>query len=768
MVNNVVRKIDSDGIISGRPIYTEDLILHKDVLTVKLLRSPYAFAKIKSIDTTKALKVPGIVAIYTYKDVPNNRYSMVGESYPEASPHDQLILEDIVRYVGDEVAIIAAEDERSALKAMKLIKVEYEKLKPILNAKEAEGNELIIHPEDNLFCPFDFGLDASKNIASRERFSKGDVDKEFENCDVIVESSYETQPQAHCMMETHRAYTYIDANGRLVVTSANQSAYHMRRQIARALGLSESKLRVIKPRIGGGFGGKNIAVTEIYASFVTWMTKRPAKLIYTREETFAMTNTRHQMFFDIKIGADKEGNIKAIDMKALNNTGAYGDNGPSVCSESGHNVLPTYNEVPAIRFDGRTVYTNIVPGGALRGYGATQGTFALDSAINELASKLNMDPTDLKLKNIIRNKSEGGVMNFPIRSCALSECIEKGKSLIGWNEKYPKKEIENNKVRAVGMSVATHGSGIAGIDMAIVTMRMDEDGTYKLLSGSSDIGTGSDTILAQIAAKTLNTSIERISVHTGDTDMCPYDTGAYASCTTYVTGNATIKAANSLKERIIRAAQRKLDVKAEELALFEDRVSHIKDDNVFILLKDLGQSSVGGGSQEALCVTEAHGIDESAKPFIAGFAEIELDKTTGEFKVINYSCVTDCGTVMNPNLARIQVEGGVTQGIGMAMFEDPRHSKDGVLLTSNLLQYKVPTKKDIGNIMVDFADSYDPTGPYGAKSLGEIVIHTPAPAIANAVYNAVGVNIRTLPITAEKVYMEMKKLNAGREAECLS
>ena len=625
MVNKEVRKIDSEAIVTGKPIYTEDLIFHKDVLTIKLLRSPHAFAKIKNIDIKNALKVKGVVNIFTYKDVPNYRYSMVGESYPEASPHDQLILEDVVRYVGDEVAIIAAEDERAAIKAMKLIKVEYEVMTPILDARESEGNKILIHEEDDLFCPFDFGLDATKNIVSREKMGKGDVEKEFKESDVIVEHSYMTQSQAHCMMETHRAYTYIDTNGRLVVTSANQSAYHMRRQVSKALGIPLSKVRVIKPRIGGGFGGKNIAVTEIYASFVTWMTKRPAKLIYTREETFAMTNTRHQMFFDIKIGADKEGNIKAIDMKALNNTGAYGDNGPSVCSESGHNVLPTYNNVPAIKFDGRTVYTNLVPGGALRGYGATQGTFALDCAIDELAHKLNMDPTEIKLKNIIKKQTEGGIMNFPIRSCALDECIIRGKKLIGWDEKYPVRDIGNNKVRAVGMSVGTHGSGIANIDMAIVNMRMDEDGTYKLFSGSSDLGTGSDTILAQIAAKALNTSIDRISVYTGDTDMCPYDTGAYASCTTYVTGNATIKSAESLKQKILKVAQKKLDLPIDDLILYEDRVCYSEDVEKFVLLSELGKESVGGGNQEVLYSSESYGIQESAKPFLAGFAEIELD-----------------------------------------------------------------------------------------------------------------------------------------------
>ena len=758
MIGKGVKKIDSESLLSGQAVYTDDLVFHKDVLTVKLLRSPYPFARIKNIDVEKAKEVEGIVDIYTYKDVPQVRYSESGESYPDPTPYDRMLLEPLLRYVGDEVAIIAAEDEIAAEKAMKLIKVDYEVLEPVLDLEEAEGHSSIIHPEEDIFCPFDFGFDGKNNVVSRFLLEKGDIEEELSNSDVLIERSYKTQAQAHCMMETHRAYSYIDANGRIVVISSNQSAYHMRRQTARALGLPVSKLRFIKPRIGGGFGGKNVALVEPYVAFVSWRTKRPAKLILTRQETFQASTTRHEMKFDVRIGSDREGNIKAIDIKAITNTGAYGANGTVVTKEAAQNVLPIYNKVPAIRYRGTTVYTNMVSAGPLRGYGATQGSFAVNLAINELSSKLGMDPTELKLKNTIRRGAEGGILKSPIRSLNIEKCIERGKELIGWDEKYPRKEIGSHKVRAVGMAIAIHSSGIADIDATSVTVRMVEDGTYLLLTGSSDLGTGSDTILAQIAAETLNTTMDRITVYSGDTDACPYDTGAYASSTTYLTGNGVIRACEELKGKILKVAEKKLSVPTALLELREDRVCHKEDENIYVLLSTLGEESILGPDSQVLTANVTFGMTESPKPFIAGFVEIELDKRTGEVKVLNYVAVVDCGRVINPNLARIQVEGGITQGIGIALYEDVKYSHTGRLLTDSFIQYNVPTKKDIGNIIVDFQPDYEPTGPYGAKSIGEVVIHTPAPAIANAIYNAVGVYIRDLPMTSEKIYMAMKRL----------
>lgn len=764
MINKAVKKVDSGALLRGEGVYTDDLVMHTDVLIIKLLRSPHAFARIKNIDTTRAKKVEDVVEIYTYKDVPNIRYSESGESYPDPTPYDRMLLEPVVRYVGDEVAIVVAENEQAADKALKLIEVEYQVFEPVLDLTKAEGNSSIIHSDEDIFCPFDFGYDNKKNIVSKFELGKGDVKKEFENSDVIIERNYHTQAQAHCMMETHRAYAYMDANGRIVVISSNQSAYHMRRQTARALGLPVSKLRFIKPRIGGGFGGKNVALAEPYAAFVTWKTKRPSKIIYTRKETFEASCTRHEMYFTAKIGSDKDGNIKAIDIKSINNTGAYGANGPVVTMEAAQNVLPIYNEVPAIKYSGKTVYTNMVSAGPLRGYGATQGTFVMDSLINELGNELGMDPVEIKLKNTIRKGAEGGILKAPIKSLNIEKCINRGKELIGWDEKYPRKKIGNHKVRAVGMSLAIHGSGIANIDAASVIIRMVEDGSYLLLTGSSDIGTGSDTVLAQIVAESLNTTMDKVVVYSGDTDACPYDTGAYASCTTYLTGNATVRACEELKEKILKRAEEKLNMPYSALELLEDRVIHKEDPNHFVLLSTLGQEAIVGPNSQVLMANTTYGMTESPRPFIVGFVEIELDKLTGEVKVINYVSVVDCGTVINPNLARIQVEGGITQGIGIALYEDVIYSKGGKLLTDSFLQYNIPMKKDIGNIIVEFEPDYEPTGPFGAKSIGEVVIHTPAPAIANAVYNAVGVYIRDLPITSEKVYMAMKR-KGGNHAD---
>ncbi len=764
MIGRGIRKIDSEALLSGKPVYTEDLIFHRDVLTVKLLRSPHAFARIKGINVENAKKIPGVIDIYTYKDVPKTRYSECGESFPEASPYDRLLLDPIVRYVGDEVAIIVAENEKIADRAKKLIKIEYEIFEPILDMRKAEDSKIRIHKDDNIFCSFDFGYDNTKNIVSKFDYGHGDVEKGFEDSEVIIERIYNTQGQAHCMMETLRAYSYIDENGRIVIISSNQSVYHMRRQTAKAIGVPITKVRILKPRIGGGFGGKNVAITEPYVAFVTWKTKRPCKLILDRRETFTSTSARHPMEISIKLGSDKEGNIKVIHMKSLSNTGAYGSNGPSVTMEVGQNTLPLYGKVPAIKFEGKTVYTNMTVSGPLRGYGATQGSFAMDSAINELAIELNMDPTEIKLRNTIRKGAVGGIIEHSIKSLNVERCIERGKELIGWDEKYPKQEISVNKVRGIGMATAIHGSGIPGIDVASIMLRLEEDGTYTLFSGSSDLGTGSDTILCQIAAEALGTGMDRIGIHVGDTVASPYDTGSYASSTTYITGNAVVRAAEKLKYKIIKTAERKLGMPGISLILEKDRVRHKEDEDIFILLSTIGEEAVIGQGAEVLMADATFSSRETPRPFMAGFAEVEVDKTTGEVQLIKYVIVADFGTVINPNLARIQVEGGVTQGIGLALFEDVKYSSKGKLLTDNFLQYNVPVKSDIGDIVVEFQSQYEPTGPFGAKSIGESVVHTPSPAICNAVYNAVGVYIRDLPITSEKVYNGMKSLKTIKQS----
>jgi CO/xanthine dehydrogenase Mo-binding subunit len=755
-VGKSIKKIDGLAITTGKPVYTDDLAPHH-ALVIKILRSPHAFARIVSIDKSKAEKLEGVECILTYQDVPNARFSNAGQSYPEPSPYDRLILEDMVRYVGDEVAIIAAVDEKTAVKAMKLMKVEYEILESVLDFEKAEGHKSVVHPEDDLHCNFDIGMQKDKNIVASELVEVGDVEEELRKCAVVVEETCYTQATCHAMMETYRAYSYLDHVGRLVVVSSTQIPFHVRRILARALKMPASKIRMIKPRIGGGFGGKQTAVAEVFTALVTLITGKPAKLVYDRKETFSCSTSRHAMRLKVRLGADKEGFIRAIDMQGLSDTGAYGEHASTTFSVVGQKTLPLYNKTNAVRFMGNVVYTNKMPGGAFRGYGATQGTFAMETAVNKLSEALNMDPAEVRLKNLIKVGEQSLVyIKTDLGSSTLHKCIEKGKEMIGWDQKYPRLELGNNKVRAVGMAVTMQGSGIANIDTASIEVRLNDDGTYALLTGSTDMGTGSDTILAQMAADTLETSIENITVHAADTDVSPFDPGSYASSTTYVTGAAVVKAAEDVKQQIMEQGAKSLGVPIEEIVFDGEEVRTTRGDNV-ISVKKIAELVLLGTDNRQLVGHGSHGSPISPPPFIAGFAEVEVDKETGKVDLIDYVAVVDCGKMINPNLARIQTEGGLVQGIGMTLFEDVRYNARGKMSTNSFLQYKIPGRKDVGSsIRVVFEESYEPTGPFGAKSIGEVVTNTPAPAIVHAVYNAVGVRVTDLPITPEKLYTRMQ------------
>lgn len=752
IVGKGIHKIDGMSIATGKPVYTDDLAA-KDALVVKILRSPHAYAKIKNIDTSRALMVDGVECVLTYKDVPNNRFTLAGQSYPEPSPYDRLILEDTVRYVGDEVAIIAAIDEKTAVKAMKMIKVEYEVLKPIIDMEDAIDNEMLVHDEDR-HCNFDIGMERERNIVSKHLYEKGNIEEELEKCDVVIEETYYTQAQAHAMMETYRAYNYLDHTGRLVVVSSTQIPFHVRRHLSRALNIPSSKIRVIKPRIGGGFGGKQTACVEIFSAIVTLKTGKPAKIIYDRKETFNCSTSRHAMKLDVKIGATKDGIIKVIDIDALSDTGAYGEHASTTFGLVGEKTMPMYKKLTASRFKGNVVYTNKMPAGALRGYGATQGCFAVESTINMLAHKLNMDPTEIRLKNIVKEGETSFAYDKTLNSVDLVKCINKGKELIKWDEKYPSKKLENGKVRSVGMGLTMQGSGIAGIDTASVEIKLNDDGNYTLMVGSTDMGTGSDTILAQMACEILETTMDKINVISADTDVVPYDPGSYASSTTYVTGMAVVKASNILRDKIIDIGAKRLGID-KEYTEFDGEYVYSEHNRISVF--DIAVDFTVGPEKEQLVGYASHGSEVSPPPFIAGFVETEMDLETGKYEVIDYVAVVDCGTVINKNLAKIQVEGGIVQGIGMAMFEEVRHTDDGHMDTNTFMQYKIPARCDVGNVIVDFVETNEPTGPFGAKSVGEVVINTPLPAIQESVYNACGVRVNTLPITPEKVFMEMNK-----------
>lgn len=752
IVGKGIKKIDGMSITTGKPVYTDDLSA-KDALVVKILRSPHAYAKIKDIDTSKAEMVDGVECVLTYKDVPKSRFTLAGQTYPEPSPYDRLILEDVVRYVGDEVAIVAAVDEKTAIKAMNLIKVKYEVLTPVLDFEEAIGNKAIVHDEDR-HCNFDIGMQRENNIVSHHDYTKGDIEKVLSNCDIVIEETYYTQAQAHAMMETYRAYNYLDHTGRLVVVSSTQIPFHVKRHLSRALELPASKIRVIKPRIGGGFGGKQTACVEIFSAIVTLKTGKPAKIIYNRKETFNCSTSRHAMRLKVRLGATNDGIIKAIDINALSDTGAYGEHASTTIGLVGEKTLPMYNKVEATRFIADVVYTNKMPAGALRGYGASQGCFAVESTINMLADKLNMDPTDLRLKNVVTQGETTFAYGKTLNSVDLVKCINKGKELIGWDEKYPCKHLDNGKIRSVGMGITMQGSGIQGLDKSSAEIKLNDCGDYTLMIGSTDMGTGSDTILAQMAAEVLETSIENITVISADTDLVPYDPGSYASSTTYVTGMAVVKAAQDLRGKIISAGATKLGVDKDEVEFDGVNLTSKKGST---LLFDIAVDSTIGPDTNQLIGFASHGSPVSPPPFIAGFAETEIDKETGKVDLVDYVAIVDCGTVINKNLAKIQVEGGIVQGIGMALFEEVRYTEKGSMDTNTFMQYKIPARCDIGNVEVDFVETYEPTGPFGAKSVGEVVINTPLPAIQEAVFNGVGVRINTLPITPEKVFMAMNK-----------
>ena len=753
-INQPVRKKDSMQLLLGKPVYVED-IAPKDALALKLLRSPHANAIVEEINVSVAKKVPGVVDIYTWEDVPKQRFAIAGQTYPEPSPYDRLILDRHVRFVGDVVAIIAAENEKAALKAMKLIKVKYKILEPVLDFHQAKDNEILVHPEEDWLAQVPVGGDARRNLVASEISGDGDVDAVLADCDEVLEHAYHMRSFNQAMMETFRTYTELDRYGRLHVISSTQIVFHVRRILSQALGIPKSKIRVEKPRIGGGFGAKQTAVSEVYPAFVTLKTGRPAQLIFTREESQIAGSPRHEMEVRVRLGADKDGHIRGLDLYTLSNSGAYGEHGPTTVGLSGHKSIPLYTGgLEAFRFGYDVVYTNTMAAGAYRGYGATQGIFALETSVNELAEKLGIDPTVIREKNMLR---EG--MKMPAyygetaNACALDKCMARCKELFHWDEKYPVRDMGNGKVRAAGVAMAMQGSCISNVDVGSATVKLADDGTFNLIIGAADMGTGCDTILAQMVAECMDCSVDDVAVFGADTDASPYDSGSYASSTTYITGKAVEMACAKLKTQLCGIAAGMLGCSTEEVVFENGRVKQINTEKSVSLAEISVKDQVN--NDIAAVATASHSSPVSPPPYMVGMVEIELDKDTGEVKILDYVAVVDCGIAINPALARIQTEGGIVQGIGHTLFENITYDRNGRPIESSFLQYKVPTRLDMGHLRVEFENSYEPTGPFGAKSIGEIVINTPAPAIAHAIYRATGVWHRELPITPEKILMSM-------------
>ena len=752
MVGKCVPKKDSNQLLLGKPVFMDDIV-PQDCLVVKLLRSPHAHALVEEVKTVAAAKVPGIEAIYTWKDVPKERFCIAGQTYPEPSPYDRLILDQRVRCVGDPVAIVAGENEKAVDKALRLIKVKYQVLEPILDFRKALDNEVLVHPEENWKSYGNTG-DVKRNLLHHEEDAHGDVEQVLSECDEVIEHSWRIKAAQQGYMETIRAYCEIDRYGRLHCISSTQIVFHVRRIIANALGIPKSMVRAEKPRIGGGFGAKQTAVCEVYPAFVTWMTKKPCKLIYSRKECQTIASPRHEMEVTVRLGAMKDGHIRAIDLYTLSNTGAYGEHGTTTVGLSGHKALPLYTGgCEATRFSCDVVYTNVQAAGAYRGYGATQGLFAVESAVNELAHKLNMDPFALRLKNTVQ---EGDVMpayyGAVNTSCALDRCLVKVREMIDWEHKYPARDLGNGKVRAVGMGMAMQGSGISGMDVGSATLKLNDDGFYSLIIGAADMGTGCDTTLAQIAAEVLDCPLDNIAVFGADTDTSPYDSGSYASSTTYVTGKATEKCAMKLREQICKLGAELLGCPADAVEFDGKEVFESAAPETKKTLSEIAYASQFG-HMVPLEATETHTSPLSPPPFMVGAAEVEVDTETGEVKVLEFDTCVDCGTPINPNLTRVQAEGGILQGIGMTLTENVTYDRKGCPEENSLFQYKIPTRIDIGKINVEFENSYEPNGPFGAKSIGEVVINTPLPAISDAIYNAIGTRFYELPITPEQIAM---------------
>ena len=752
-IHKSVRKKDSMQLLLGKPVYTDDIT--GPALVVKLLRSPHANAIVEEIHTEIAKKIPGVVDIYTWEDVPKTRFAIAGQTYPEPSPYDRLIIDRHVRFVGDVVAIIAAEDEKAACKAMKLVKVKYNVLEPVLDFHKAKDNPVLVHPEDDWYPPVDVGGDAKRNVIAHELSGDGDVDAVISDCEVSFSHAYHMRAFNQAMMETFRTYTCLDRYGRLHVISSTQIVFHVRRILSRALGIPKSKIRVEKPRIGGGFGAKQTAVSEVYPAFVTMQTGRPAKLIFTRYESQIAGSPRHEMEVTVRLGADRDGHIRGLDLYTLSNTGAYGEHGPTTVGLSGHKSIPLYTGgLEAFRFGYDVVYTNTMAAGAYRGYGATQGIFALESSVNELAESLGIDPTQIREKNMLR---EG--MKMPAyygetaNACALDRCMARCRELFGWEEKYPVREMGNGKVRTAGVAMAMQGSCISNVDVGSATVKLADDGTFNLIIGAADMGTGCDTILAQMVAECMDCSVDDVAVFGADTDASPYDSGSYASSTTYVTGKAVELACEELKKKLCAIAAGMLGCEPEETVFEDGCVRKINTDECVTLAQISVKDQVA--NDIAAVATASHSSPVSPPPYMVGMVEIELDRYTGEVKILDYVAVVDCGIAINPALARIQAEGGIVQGIGHTLFENITYDETGKPVESNFMQYKIPTRLDMGHLRVEFENSYEPTGPFGAKSIGEIVINTPAPAIAHAIYRATGVWHRELPITPEKILMSM-------------
>ena len=758
IVGKKTRRVDGLSLAKGKAVFADDMP-KKDYLYAKILHSPIAHGKIVSIDKSKALALDGIEIILTHEDFTPHYFTTAGQGYPEPSPRDTSMFNKTMRFVGDRVAVVAGESLEVVEEALALIDVEYEELPTIFDMEDSIDNDTVIHPGKD---GFSFLHDASRNIAANISEELGDVQKGFNDSDYVFEGTYFTPYAQQCSIEPHITLTWLDENDRLIIRTATQVPYHVRRVVAEILDIPVRKIRVIKPRIGGGFGGKQEILNEEVCSAVTLNTGKPCRLEYTREEEFYAARSRHPQKVTYKIGLNKDLMMQSIDMEILQNCGGYGPHALTVMSVSASKTLALYR-APNVRIQANAVYTNLPPAGAYRGYGAPQGYFALESLMDEIAEQLNVDPIELRKKNYFREGEDvpiakvlgEGREGFPVilQSNGIDACIDRGRELIDWDT------LKNEKKsgifrRGVGMATVAQASGIAGIDMGSVFIKMNEDGSFNLNMGATDLGTGSDTALAQIAAEVLDVPVDKMIVISSDTDTTPFDTGAYASSTTYVTGAAVKKAAEDVLSQILEQGKKLLEV--DEATIENNQV--VSTDGQSISYQDICTKSFYTDHQTQIQAVASKVSYDSPPPYNATFADVIVDTETGFVKVNKIVSITDSGQIINPQMSEGQAEGAIPQSLGMTLTEHMIFDDKGRPINTDFENYHIYTSIDMPEIIAEFVHTDEPTGPYGAKAVAEIPINGPAPAVANAIYNACGVRIRECPITPEKVLNGINQL----------